>query len=261
MRIPLLSTVLVLLSALVLYPVTPVQAQQDDAGSRLTAMLQQKKFAEARDLIEQELQREDLQQDLQPNLLFQLAYCMSELKEYRSSINTYHRMMGLVGGHPLIWGNLGWAYYLDGNLDSAIIATRHAITLDGTMGWLWGNMGLYKLASGDTDGMRNSYAKAAELTEDDDTWSAIQGDLDTYCAEKQDSNCEEAQAALHSGRMSMLRRWYSESDAEKGRALVAAHQDEYREVSDMLGEEIETADAGNKEALAALQKRLAADLK
>jgi tetratricopeptide (TPR) repeat protein len=258
------STILMLL-AMVLFLLLPrvdAVAQEQSVPERVQAYLADGKYAEARPLIESELENNtELSDNARANLFFQLAYALLELKEYRGSINCWHAVLAMAPKHPILWGNVGWAYYLHGDIDSAIIATDNSLGFDGTQAWVWGNMGLYRLAKGDIDGMRAAYAKLPAYTKDMDAWSAIRLDYETYCIDPSRPGCKEAGEALQDAWTKLLLRWYAEGDADTGVQLVRDNPKEFKKLRQMLEEKIASAEETERETLTALRERLVKDMK
>ena len=183
-------------------PLSNLRAQEDapakeDILKQTTKLLEDEQYAAARAQIEETLASDTaMPRNVKATLLFQLAFSLIELEEYRPSIEAWHRMLTIVPRHPLVWGNLGWAYYLEGDVDSAIVATEHALDSDATLAFAWGNLGLYRLAKGDIEGMRSAYEMAAENVEDMGTWNAIQHDLQELCTDAAPEGCAEANAVI-----------------------------------------------------------------
>ncbi|MBN1448275.1 MAG: hypothetical protein JXA28_10130 [Bacteroidetes bacterium] len=251
-----------LLLVLLLLPVTAAIAQDNPVLTKSSTLLQEEKYAEVRDLLDLELQKEDpIPDNVRATMLFQLGYALTQLEEYRASIQTWHKMLELVKTHPIVWGNLGWSYYLVGDVDSAIIATEKSILFNSSQAWVWGNMGLYRLAKGDIPKMKEAYAKAGELAQEEDTWKSIRADLDVYCGDGKREGCKEAYACIDKGMLISLERWYSEADAEKGKALVQAHHEEFERIFELLSEAPEPEDDIERELKAAMMERLEKDLK
>ncbi len=251
-----------LLLALLLLPCGALVAQEGSVSQRAQALMTEGRYAEARPILEKELRENDLLSDNdRENMLFQLAYSLLELKEYRPSISTWHEFITFVPEHPMIWGNLGWTYYLNGDLDSAIIATDRALKTDATMAAGWGNMGLYRLAKGDIEGMQKAYAEVPKYAKDVDTWKAIRKDYTDYCSDPSREGCEKAGEALEKAWLNLLLRWYMESESAKGTELVGSYTEEYRLIQERLSTKVETMEGAERDQLAALLERLGKDLK
>jgi tetratricopeptide (TPR) repeat protein len=262
MRNRWMHTVVLLIISFLVLPRMDAIAQEQTVAERVQALLKEGKYAEARPIIEKELQKDTLlSKNQKANLLFWLSFSLIELEEYRNSINASHALIALVPNNPLIWGNVGWAYYLDGDVDSAIIATDRALLLDDTQAFLWGNMGLYRLATRDIEGMQKAYAEVPKYAEDVETWQATLTDYEKYCSDPAREGCEKANQVLKKGWMNLLRRWYVEGDAVKGAELVRTYPDEYRRLHSLLSEQVEGTEGEERESQSALLKRLAEDLK
>lgn len=236
--------------------------QESPSADRITQLMQEGNYAEAHPLLEEALRDTLLPRNQRANRLFQLAYTLIELEEYRASVNTWHALIAIVENHPMIWGNTGWSHYLEGNLDSAIIATQHSLRIDESQAWVWGNMGLYQLAAGDLVKMRKSYQRAAKKAKALDVWDAVRFDLEVLCGgENPPEGCEEAWEVVNTEWMTVLRAVYVENEGPKGEELVRAHRVDYEKLRQALSEETVKAEGAKREWLEALLKRLNEDLK
>lgn len=236
-------------------------SQDQATAQRIGGLFQEQKYSEARPLLEKELEKDTLLPvNLKMNYLFQLGICLNELKEYRASIEIWRTMMKNTGPHPMLLGNMGWACFLDGDVDSAISATANALALDGTQAWLFGNMGLYRLAKGELDAMATAYGKALDLAENVDTWHAMQKDLQDLCGRTAPEGCDRATGFFEERWLPFLRRLYEEGDVIKGMDLVEAHKEEYKKIAELIRKEASSAAGEEQTKKSELLKRLESDL-
>ncbi len=202
MNIRWIHAALIAALCITVIPLTSLRAQEDapakkEIPNEVAKLFQEEQYAAARELIEETLATDTaLPRNIKATLLFQLGFSLIELEEYRESIEAWHDMLAIVPRHPIVWGNLGWAYYLEGDVDSAIVATEQALDVDATLAFAWGNLGLYRLANGDIDGMRSAYEMAAENVQDMETWKAIQHDLQELCTDGAPEGCAEANEVI-----------------------------------------------------------------
>ena len=261
MGIRWMCAALPLIIVLVFLPATTSFAQGNSTADRVATLFEEGKYSEARPLLEEALQDTLLPRNQRANLLFQLAFALIELDELRASVNTWHALIAIVPNHPMIWGNTGWAHYLEGNLDSAIIATERSLGIDESQAWIWGNMGLYQLAAGDLTKMRKSYQRAASLAAALDVWDAIRFDLETLCGgDDPPEGCDAAWKVVKAEWMTVLRVVYAASETPSGTKLVTDHRAEYEKLQQILTEELESAEGEKREKAEALLKRLSKDL-
>uniref|UniRef100_A0A7C2GEI6 Tetratricopeptide repeat protein n=1 Tax=Thermus islandicus TaxID=540988 RepID=A0A7C2GEI6_9DEIN len=72
------------------------------------------------------------------------------------------RAVKLRPDHPLYWTNLGWAYYLTGDLPRAILASERAVRLSPNPTAYY-NLGLFRALHGDLLGAKEAYDRALRL--------------------------------------------------------------------------------------------------
>lgn len=94
---------------------------------------------------------------------YERAQTYEELHNYAAAIADYEAAQ-LAGRNDtnLLW-NLGWAHYIEGNLDAAVVTTKQAIEQDPMQVALHFNLGLMHLANGAATQAVNAYDSGSEV--------------------------------------------------------------------------------------------------
>ncbi len=98
-------------------------------------------------------------------------YILLYNESYVTSVNTTLSVVGIVPDasvaakydKAIMYGNLGWKQYQNGNLDGAIENSKKALAIDSTLCWVNANMGLYSLIKGNQTIATDFYVDALTL--------------------------------------------------------------------------------------------------
>ena len=138
------------------------------------------KWAEVKPLIESNIDKADNDR-LRYTLNFILALAQSQTDDHLKAEMSLKRALAINPKSGTAWGNYGWELYLNGKIDSCLIASEKALALDSTLTYVIGNIGLVQLRKG-KDMALKTYKRAGDMLFDKgdiNTFNGIYGDLVT----------------------------------------------------------------------------------